>query len=56
VNPATTALSDEENLQGLALGGGLNYGSGTFNVGFDYAWKYLGVLGSTNFFSVILGW
>ena len=56
VDPATTALGDEENLQGLALGGGLNYGSGNFNVGFDYAWKYLGVLGSTNFFSVSLGW
>ena len=56
VDPATTALSDEENLQGLALGGGLNYGTGNFNVGFDYAWKYLGVLGSTNFFSVSLGW
>jgi hypothetical protein len=56
VDPATTALSDEENLQGLAFGGGLNYGSGNFNIGFDYAWKYLGVLGSTNFFSVSLGW
>jgi len=56
VDPATTALGDEENLQGLALGGGLNYGTGNFNVGFDYAWKYLGVLGSTNFFSVSLGW
>ena len=56
VDPATTALSDEENLQGLAFGGGLNYGTGNFNVGFDYAWKYLGVLGSTNFFSVSLGW
>ncbi len=56
VDPATTALGDEENLQGLALGGGLNYGSGNFNVGFDYAWKYLGVLGATNFFSVSLGW
>jgi hypothetical protein len=56
VDPATTALSDEENLQGLALGGGLNYGTGNFNVGFDYAWKYLGVLGATNFFSVSLGW
>jgi len=56
VDPATTALSDEENLQGLALGGGLNYGTGNFNVGFDYAWKYLGVLGATNFFSVSFGW
>ena len=51
-----TALSDEENLQGLAFGGGLNYGAGNFNLGLDYAWKYLGVLGGTNFFSVTLGW
>ncbi|HEX7337424.1 MAG TPA: PorV/PorQ family protein [Gemmatimonadales bacterium] len=56
VDPATTALSDEENLQGLALGGGLNYGTGNFSIGVDYAWRYLGVLGSTNFFSVSLGW
>ena len=55
-NPDDTALSDEENLQGLALGGGLNYGKESFNLGFDYAWKYLGVLGGTNFFSVTLGW
>jgi hypothetical protein len=56
-NPASqTALSDEENLQGLAFGGGLNYGSGDFNVGVDYAWKYLGVLGGTNFFSITVGW
>jgi len=41
----------------LALGGGLNYsGEGGFSVGLDYAWKYLGVLGGTNFFSVSLGW
>jgi len=56
VDPNTTALGDEENLQGLAFGGGLDYGSGNFNLGFDYAWKYLGVLGGTNFFSVSLGW
>jgi hypothetical protein len=56
-NPASqTALGDEENLQGLAFGGGLNYGSGDFNVGVDYAWKYLGVLGGTNFFSITVGW
>jgi hypothetical protein len=54
--PSFTALTDEENLHGLALGGGLNYATGNFNLGFDYAWKYLGVLGSTNFFSVSLGW
>ncbi len=56
-NPASqTALSDEENLQGLAFGGGLNYGSGDFSVGVDYAWRYLGVLGGTNFFSITVGW
>jgi hypothetical protein len=53
---STTALRDEENLHGLAFGGGLNYGSGNFNLGLDYAWRYLGVLGGTNFFSVSLGW
>jgi hypothetical protein len=56
VDPNSTALNDEETLQGLAFGGGLNYGSGNFNLGLDYAWKYLGVLGGTNFFSVSLGW
>jgi hypothetical protein len=56
VDPNTTALSDEENLQGLAFGGGVNYGSSNFNVGLDYAWKYLGVLGGTYFFSISLGW
>ena len=51
-----TALSDEENLQGLALGGGVNYTTPNFNLGLDYAWKYHGVLGGTNFFSVSVGW
>ena len=55
--PDQTALSDEENLQGLAFGGGLKYGTGeAFSLGFDYAYKYLGVLGATNFFSFTLGW
>lgn len=56
IDPNSSALSDEENLQGLALGGGLNYMRENFNLGFDYAWKYLGPLGGTNFFSVSLGW
>ena len=51
-----TALNDEENLQGLAFGGGVNYGSPGFKLGLDYAYKYLGVLGPTNFFSFSLGW
>jgi hypothetical protein len=52
-----TALNDEETLQGLAFGGGLMYGAGGgFSLGLDYAYKYLGVLGPTNFFSFTLGW
>jgi len=53
-----TALSDEENLQGLAFGGGLQYGGNGngFGLSLDYAYKYLGVLGATNFFSFSLGW
>jgi len=55
-DPSQTALSDEENLQGLALGGGLMYGAGNFSLGLDYAYKYLGVLGPTNFFTISVGW
>jgi hypothetical protein len=54
---SVTALTDEENLHGLAFGGGLMYGGENgFNLGLDYAYKYLGILGPTNFFSFTLGW
>jgi hypothetical protein len=56
VDETQTALQDEENLQGLALGGGLNYNADNLMLGFDYAYKYLGVLGATNFFTVSVGW
>src|SRR4051812_46765404 len=56
VDATQTALSDEENLQGLAFGGGLNYATEGLNLGFDYAYKYLGVLGATNFFTLSVGW
>ena len=52
----TTALNDEENLEGLAAGGGLFYAMGNFNLGVDYAYRYLGVLGPTHFISFGLGW
>ena len=57
-NPDLSALGDEENLHGLAVGGGLNFNpSGSnFKLGVDYAFKYLGILGSTNFFSFNVGW
>jgi hypothetical protein len=51
-----TAVSDEASLQGIAGGGGISYTSGNFNLGLDYAVKYMGVLGPTNFFSVTIGW
>ena len=41
---------------GLALGGGVEYARGTTKVGFDYAWKSLGTLGSVNFLSFSIGW
>jgi hypothetical protein len=51
-----TGLSDEENLQGLAAGGGLAYTQGNFNLSVDYAFKYMGILGPTHFVSFGLGW
>ena len=50
-----TALTDEENLQGLAFGGGLMYQTSGFSLGVDYAYRYMGVLGPTNFFSFAVG-
>jgi hypothetical protein len=51
-----TALSGKENKQGLAAGAGLAYKHGAFGLGFDYAWRNVGVLGSTNFFSFTVSW
>lgn len=55
-NASSTSLTDEEKWHGAAFGGGLNYGSGNFSLGVDYAYKHLGILGGTNFFSFTLGW
>jgi hypothetical protein len=41
---------------GLAVGGGIEYGRGNFRLGFDYAWRSLGPLRGTNFLSFSLGW
>jgi len=41
---------------GLAFGGGLEYVRGTTRLGFDYAWKSLGTVGSTNFLTFTVGW
>jgi hypothetical protein len=50
-----TKESDEKR-QGLAFGGGIMYQTPTFSLGFDYAWKDVGLLGTANFFTVSLGW
>jgi hypothetical protein len=55
-NPSFTALTDEQHLQGLAAGGGLNYNVGNFTLGVDYAYKYMGILGATHFISFGIGW
>lgn len=43
-------------MDGLALGGGIEYARGNTRLGFDYAWKSLGTLGSTNFLTFTVGW
>lgn len=48
--------NDDESLDGLALGAGLGWRSGSFSVGVDYAYRNLGLLPSVNQFSVKLGW
>ena len=56
VQTLDTGLEDEENLQGVAFGGGLFYQTpGKFRVGLDYAYRYMGILGGTNFFSLDFG-
>ena len=49
-------LNEEQSYRVPAVGGGLSYTTETFNLGFDYAWKYMGILGSTNFFTFSIGW
>ncbi len=41
---------------GLALGGGVEYQRGYWRMGFDYAYRNMGTLGSINVFSFKLGW
>lgn len=55
-DPSFTELSSDENLHGLALGGGLNYDSPGFRVGVDYAYRNMGLLGDTHFLTLGLGW
>jgi len=51
---ATT--SPNESLDGLAFGGALAYSRGDFMLSLDYAYRHLGTLGGTNYFSATLNW
>lgn len=41
---------------GLAVGGGVGFRRGNFNVGFDYAFRDFGPVGGANFFTVSVAW
>ncbi len=50
-------LNDDENLDGLSFGGGIMYHrNGGFGVSLDYAYRNLGILGGTNYFSASVSW
>ncbi len=55
-NLSTAEKSGSFTSDGVAVGGGLQYGRGNFKLGFDYAWRNLGLLGGTNFLSFSVGW
>ena len=52
----TNEASGAFTVDGLSLGGGLEYARGQTRLGFDYAWKSYGTLGSVNFLSFTVGW
>jgi hypothetical protein len=51
-----SAIESDNGLDGMALGGGVMYGRGSFQLGLDYAYRHLGILGGTNVFGVTLNW
>ena len=52
----TTGLSSQENSDGVAFGGGITYSRAPFMIAIDYAFRDLGILGSTNFYSATIHW
>jgi len=55
-NLSSTASTGSFTKDGIAVGGGIAYGRGNLRLGFDYAWRDLGLLGGTNFLSFSVGW
>jgi hypothetical protein len=52
----TQYSTDSFSTDGVAVGGGLAYGRGNWRLGFDYAYRDLGILGGTNFVSFSVSW
>ena len=51
-----SSAQDDDVMDGLGLGAGINWQVGSWNVGVDYAFRHMGILPSVNMFSVKLGW
>jgi len=52
-----TGLSSDEGLDGLSLGGGLMFDRGSgFGLSLDYAYRNLGILGATHYWSAVVNW
>jgi hypothetical protein len=51
-----SSVDSDQKLDGLAVGGGLNWSRDTWNVGADYAFRHMGVLGAVSQFSIKFGW
>ena len=49
-------FQDDAVFDGLSLGGGITWRTGSFDIGVDYAFRHLGILPGVNMFSVRLGW
>ena len=51
-----SSAKDDNTLDGLAFGGGINWQISGWNVGVDYAFRHMGILPSVNMFAIKLGW
>lgn len=65
IDPASATSADyagfdtsvgNEGMDGFSAGGGLRYQGNRFGIGFDYAYRHLGMLGGVNMLSVGLTW
>jgi hypothetical protein len=52
-----TGLAGDEGLDGLSMGGGLMFDRGSgFGLSLDYAYRNLGILGGTHYWSAVVNW